>query len=175
MLPPSDAQQLRQAPQTQDLGYSSVDKSLTACLCGPQVREPSLSSLVAPTSLDFYVWMEARIRRIEICNTAVYETKPIMPELMFVHWSGFKLPTLPGHWSQWALLEVTGNCIFSLFASLVGNLPWKLPGFCEFQPLFIQFLCHTMVSLSNLLGMSKVLLSLFGLASCLSVLSLKAT
>lgn len=58
MLPPSDAQQLCQAPQTQCLGYSAVDKSLTASVYGPQAQEPSLPSPAAPASVEFYVWME---------------------------------------------------------------------------------------------------------------------
>lgn len=40
MLPPSDAQQLRQAPQTQCLGYSSVDKCLTASFVALRLGSP---------------------------------------------------------------------------------------------------------------------------------------
>lgn len=69
----------------------------------------------------------------------------------------------------WNLLE-TVLPVFLL--SVLELLPWKVLGFVSFSP-YLLFLCHNIISQSKFLGLSKVLLSLFSLVNCLSVLSVK--
>lgn len=168
MLPPSGSQRFHRVPP-----YSNED-ILTPLLVGLQAHEGLTP--VPPPRCSRGIFMHTQKRGF------AGQVATIVPLLTFMRLNGKDARTamfisLVGSCpcsrvtataeNFWKLLETT------LFLhSLLQHLLWKVLGLVHFT-LHLQFLWYKIVPQSKLLGLSEVLLSLFRLVSCLSVLSAK--
>lgn len=166
MLPPSGSQRFHQFPP-----YSDVDSFLTPLLVAWRPHACPPAPLLQG---DFCAYTEARICRTSTyhCTTAnISETKRERCKncYMYISLVGScpcsRITATAENF--WKVLETT-----PFLHSLLQHLLWKVLGLVHFR-LHLQFPWYKIVPQSKFLGLSEVLLSLFRLVSCFSVLSVK--
>lgn len=170
MLPPSGSQRCHQFPP-----YSDVDSFLTPLLVAFRLTKASRLSPAPLLQGDFCAHTQARICRTSTyhCTTAdISETKRERCKNCYVYirlvgsCPCSRITATAENF--WKVLETT-----PFLHSLLQHLLWKVLGLVHFS-LHLQFPWYKIVPQSKFLGLSEVLLSLFRLVSCLSVLSAKS-